>query len=67
MYSPEGGVYADGVCEQVRRKKFGPRRDEVIGEWRRLPENLHGGQMGGHVADIGERRGAYRVVLGRPE
>jgi len=21
----------------------------------------------GHVADIGERRGAYRVVLGRPE
>jgi hypothetical protein len=33
--------------DRVRRKIFGPRRDEVIGEWKRLPENLHGGQMGG--------------------
>jgi len=34
----EGGKEAEGIWEQnmVLRRIFGPRRDEVTGEWRRL-------------------------------
>jgi len=31
----EGGTYAEGVC-RVLRRIFGPKRDEVTGEWRKL-------------------------------
>jgi hypothetical protein len=31
-----GGKVAEGVCDRVLRRKFGPRRDEVTGKWRRL-------------------------------
>ena len=31
-----GGNEAEGVWERVLRRKFGPKRDEVTGEWRRL-------------------------------
>ena len=60
---------------------FGPKRDEVTGEWRKLNnEELNGLYSSpnivrviksramrrvGHVARVGERRGAYRVVVGR--
>jgi hypothetical protein len=62
---------------------FRPKRDEVKGEWRRLhneelcdlcyspyiicvikPRSL---RWAGHVAHMGDRRGTYRVLLGRPE
>jgi hypothetical protein len=43
---------------RVRRKIFGPRREEVIGDWRRLPENLHGDQI--KNAEMGGLRGSYR-------
>ena len=62
---------------------FGPRRDEVTGEWRRLHnEELNDFysspsivqviksrrmRWAGHVAHIGEERGVYRVLLGKPE
>ena len=65
------------------RRIFGPRRDEVTGEWRRLHnEELNGlyfspnivrvtksRRMGwaGHVALMVEERGAYRVLVGKPE
>jgi len=62
---------------------FGPRRDEVTGEWR----NLHNEQRNNlysspnslrviksrrvrwaeHVVRMGERRGVYRVLVGKPE
>jgi len=65
------------------RRIFGPRRDEVRGEWRRLHnEELNGlysspnivwviksRRMGwaGHVARMGEERGVCRVLVGKPE
>jgi len=65
--------------EEHRPRVFGPRSDEVIGEWRRLRNeelnDLHSSPdilrviksriMGwsGHVARMGERRGACRILV----
>jgi len=65
------------------RRIFGPKREEVTGEWRRLHnEELNGlysspnivrvtksrrMRWAGHVARMGEERGAYRVLLGKPD
>jgi hypothetical protein len=68
---------------KVLRRIFGPKRDEGTGEWRRLhnkelyalyfsPNII---QMiksrrlrwAGHVARMGDRRGAYRAFVGKPE
>jgi hypothetical protein len=62
---------------------FGPRRDEVTGEWRRLHNeerrDLYSSpnivrviksrrmRWAGHVARMGEERGAYSVFVGKPE
>ena len=63
----------------VLRRIFGPRRDEVTGEWRRLHNEEYFSpnivrviksrrmRWAGHVARIGEERGVYRVLLGKPE
>jgi hypothetical protein len=67
---------------RVLRRIFGPKRDEVTGDWRRLHNeelyDLYSSQniigeiksrrmvCEGHVARMGERRGAYRVLVGRP-
>jgi len=67
----------------VFRRIFGPRRDEVTGEWRRLHSeelsDLYSSpnivrviksrrmRWAGHVARMGEKRGVYRVLVGRPE
>ena len=78
-------VEAEGVWEQnmVLWRIFGPRRDEVTVEWRRLHnEELNDMycspnivrvikwrwmRWAGHVARIGEERGVYRVLVGKPE
>jgi len=68
---------------RVLRRKFGPKRDEVTGEWRKLHnEDLNDMyrspnivqviksrrmRWAGHVARMGERRGMYRVLVGKPE
>jgi len=68
---------------RVLRKIFGPRRDEVTGEWRRLHNeelnDLYSSpnillviksrrmRWTGHVAHMGEERGVYRVLVGKPE
>jgi len=68
---------------RVLRKKFGPKRDEVTGDWRRLHnEDLNDPysspniirviksriiRLAGYVARMGDRRGAYRSLVGRPE
>jgi hypothetical protein len=66
----------------VLRRIFGPKRDEVTGDWRKLHhEELHRlysspsiirmiksrrMRWAGHVARMGEKRNAYRI-LGKPE
>jgi hypothetical protein len=68
---------------RVLRIVFGPKRDEVTGEWRKLHNEelndlyslpnivrvVKSRQMrwAGHVAHIGEDRGVYRVLVGKPE
>jgi hypothetical protein len=66
----------------VLRRIFGPKREED-GSWRKLHNdelhNLYSSpnivtviksrkmRWAGHVASMGEGRGAYRVLIGRPE
>jgi hypothetical protein len=68
---------------RLLRRIFGPKRDEVTGEWRKLYNNelneLHSSpnivrviksrkmRWAWHVERIGERRGVYRVLVGKPE
>jgi len=67
----------------VLRRIFGPRRDEVMGEWRRWhneelndlyssPNNVwviksRTMRWAGHVVHMGEEMGVYRVLVGKPE
>ena len=68
---------------KVLRRIFGPRRDEVTGEWRRL-HNVELNDLycstnivwvikwrrmrwAGHVACVGEEGEVYRVLVGKPE
>jgi len=67
----------------VYSRIFGPRRDEVVGEWRRLhneelndlyssPNNVRviksrRMRWAGHVVRMGEERGVYRVLVGKLE
>jgi hypothetical protein len=73
------GVFED----RVLRKIFGPKRDEVTGGSRKLhDEELHGlysspnivrvikarrMRWAGHVARMWEVRGAYNILVRRPE
>jgi hypothetical protein len=68
---------------RVLKRKFGPKRDEVMGDWRKLHnEELHNlysslninrmiksrtMRWAGHVARMGRTRNAYRILVGKPE
>jgi hypothetical protein len=68
---------------RVLRRVFGPKRDEVTGEWRKLHnEELNDlyslpsivrvvksrrMRWAGHVARMGDDRGVHRVLVGKPE
>jgi len=68
---------------RVLRRIFGPKRDGVTGEWRKLHnEELNDlycspnifwviksrrMRWAGNVAHMGERRGVYRVLVRKPE
>jgi hypothetical protein len=68
---------------RVLRRIFGPKRDEVAGDWRKLHNEelcdlycspnivraIKSRRIGWaeHVARIGERRGVYRILLRKPE
>jgi hypothetical protein len=67
---------------RVLRKIVGPKRDEVTGEWRKLHNKelcdlysspsiiriikSRGMRWAGHVARMGEKRNAYRLLMGKP-
>jgi len=67
----------------VLRRIFGPRRDKVTGEWRILHKeelnDLYSSpnivrvtksrrmRCTGHMAHMGEERGVYRVLVGKPK
>jgi hypothetical protein len=65
------------------RRIFGPKKDEVTGHWSRVhneelrdlysspsiikmikPRRM---RLAGHVSRIGEKRNAYRLLVGKPE
>jgi len=68
---------------RVLRRVFGPKRDEVTGEWRKLNKDeirdlyslpnivrvVKSGRMrwAGHAARMGEKRGVHSVLVGKPE
>ena len=68
---------------RVLRRVFGPKSDEVTGEWRKLHmEELRGlyslpnivrvvksrrMRWAGHMVHMGEGRGVHRVLVGKPE
>ena len=67
---------------RVLRRTFGPRREEVTGEWRKLHNvdlnYLYSSPIivrvitsrkrwEGHIVRMGEKRGVYRVLVGNPE
>jgi hypothetical protein len=68
---------------RVLRRIFGPKRKEVMGEWRKLHNeelrDLNSSpsiirmlksrrlRWAGHVARMGEKRNAYRLLVGKPE
>jgi hypothetical protein len=68
---------------RVLRRIFGPKRDEVTGEWRKLHNEelrdfysspsiiriIKSKRMrwASHVARMGEKRNAYRLLVGNPE
>jgi hypothetical protein len=65
----------------VPRRIFGPKRDEVTGDWIKLDiEELHNlysspnrmiksrrMKCAGYVARMGKKRNAYRLLVGKPE
>jgi len=67
----------------VLRRIFGPRRDKVMGEWRRLHnEELNDFysspnivrviksrrmRWAAHMERMGEKKGVYSVLVGKPE
>jgi hypothetical protein len=54
------------VFENRVLRIFGPKRDEVTGEWRKLHyEELH--DRAGHIALMGEEGGLYIVVVVKHE
>ena len=68
---------------RVLRRVFGPKRDEVTGEWKKLHNEEPGDlyslpnivrvvksrrmRWAGHVALMGEGRGVHKVLVGKPE
>jgi TPP-dependent pyruvate/acetoin dehydrogenase alpha subunit len=64
---------------RVLRRIFGPKRDEVTGDWRKLHnEELHNMYSSPNIIRMiksrrmrwvgqGEKRNPYRILVGKPE
>jgi hypothetical protein len=64
--------------KRVLRRTFGPKRDEVIGGWRKLhneglhnlyssPNEVNEDEMGKECSMHEKKRTAYRILMGKPE
>jgi hypothetical protein len=69
--------------KRVLTRIFGPKRDTVTEEWRKLHneeimtctahpiycagDKMENNEMGGACSAHGERRGVYRVLVGKPD
>jgi len=63
----------------VMGRIFGPKRDEITGEWRKFHNILYSSpnifrviksrimRWAGHVVHLGDRRGVLRVLVRKPE
>jgi hypothetical protein len=76
-------IWSPTLREEHRRRIFGSKKDEVTGGWRKLHNeelrDLHSSpgiitifkpmrmRWAGHVARMGEKRNAYRLLVGKPE
>jgi hypothetical protein len=79
----EGGIKLRVFENRVLRRLFGPERDELTGERRKLhieglfdlysPPNIirviksRRMSLAEHASRMGEKRGVYRVLVGKPE
>jgi hypothetical protein len=80
----KGGTQTQCVLEQSAEERiFGPKRDEVTGDWRKLHNeelhNLYFSQniirmiksrrirWAGHVARMGAKKNGYRIMVRMPE
>jgi hypothetical protein len=79
----QGGTRLRVFENRVLRRIFGPKRDDVTEKWGKLHNEEHNDlystpnitrviisrkmSSATHVASMGERRGAYRVSVGKPE
>jgi transcription termination factor 2 len=71
------GEYRKVFENRVLRRIFGPKRDEVTGSWRKLHKEelpsiirmIKSRRMrwAGHIARMGQKRNAYRILVGKPE
>jgi hypothetical protein len=70
------------IENRVLRRIFGPKRNKVMEGWRKLHNELHNlycspsiiriiksrrMRWAGYVARMGEKRGVYRLLVGKPE
>jgi hypothetical protein len=67
--------------KRVLRRIFGPKREEEIGVWRKMRDELHNlyslqniirmtksrMRSVGHIACMTDKRNAYKVLVGKPE
>ena len=79
----QGRTQDEGVPDEGCRERYFGLREEVTGDWRTLhneylrdlystPNAIMGSHQGkrggrGHVARVGEKRNAYRILVGKPE
>jgi hypothetical protein len=79
----EGIIFLRVFENKVLRRIFGPKRDEVTGGWRKLYNeelrNLYSSpsiiriinsrrmRWAGHVARMGQKRNADRLLVGKPD